>query len=110
MLEEHRLELRGRHLKAFHLDQLLEPIDDGEVAVVIHHANVASVEPPSESTVFAVASGLLRYPFITCGPRTHTSPGCPVGTSLPVSGLTIRPSVLGINLPTVPTRSSPATV
>jgi hypothetical protein len=46
MLHELGLELRGRDLVAAGLDQLLEPIDEEEVAVVVEVAEVAAVQPP----------------------------------------------------------------
>ena len=45
MLEQNRLELRGRDLESLDLDQLLQPIDHGQVAVVIEHTDVAGVQP-----------------------------------------------------------------
>ena len=60
--------------------------------------------------VAAVASGLLRYPFMICGPRTQTSPSCRGGKGSPVSKLAILHSVLGAGTPTDPnlTRSGSA--
>ena len=40
--------------------------------------------------------------FMTCGPRTHTSPRCPKPTASPVSRSTILHSVLGAGTPTEP--------
>src|SRR5215213_6531775 len=50
----------------------------------------------------AVASGEFRYPFITWGPRTSSSPASPRDTSAPVAGSTTRISVLGSGTPTDP--------
>ena len=57
---------------------------------------------PSPSTVDAVAAGLLRYPAITCGPRTHSSPWTSWPTASPVAGSTINASVFGARTPTEP--------
>ncbi len=51
---------------------------------------------PSGSRHSAVASGLLKYPFITCGPRVRISPSPAIFTSMPFSVL-----------PTVPRRQRP---
>ena len=53
-----------------------------------------------------VAASLFRYPFITCGPRTHTSPSSPTPRSLP-TGSTMRSSVLGTVTPTEPGTNPP---
>ncbi len=45
MAAQHCLELGGRYLEALVLDQLLQPIDDREVAVLICVTDVARVEP-----------------------------------------------------------------
>ena len=45
MGQQHSLELRGRDLVGLHLDQLLQPVDDRQVAVVVHDAEIASVQP-----------------------------------------------------------------
>ncbi len=57
---------------------------------------------PSSSIVAAVASGLLRYPCMTCGPCTQTSPSLPTPRFSPVSGSTILVAVLGTVTPTDP--------
>ena len=57
---------------------------------------------PSGSMVSAVAWGLLRYPFMMCGPRTQISPESPCSTSSPVDTSTMRHSLLGTNPPTEP--------
>ena len=43
---------------------------------------------PSESIISAVADGLLRYPFISWGPRTHISPWSLAAHSSPLSTFT----------------------
>src|ERR1051325_11486934 len=55
-------------------------------------------QPPA-SIVAAVASGLFRYPFITWGPRIRISPSWQGSRSSPLSGSTIRHSVLGTSWP-----------
>src|SRR3979411_1181929 len=52
----------------------------------------------------AVASGLLRYPVITWGPRIHTSPCPPVPNSAPLAGSITLHSVLGMRRPAEPPR------
>mmetsp|Transcript_20303 Transcript_20303/g.28547 ORF Transcript_20303/g.28547 Transcript_20303/m.28547 type:complete len:230 (-) Transcript_20303:289-978(-) len=44
--EEERLQLRGGDLVALVLDELLEAVDDEEVAVFVHQRDVAGVEKP----------------------------------------------------------------
>src|SRR2546428_628015 len=54
---------------------------------------------PSRRTV-AVSSGLFQYPFMTCGPRTASSPTWPCGKSFPGSSAsTIFASVSGNGIP-----------
>ena len=60
MGEQQRLQLGGRDLEALVLDELLQAVDDEEVAVVVDVADVAGVSQPSASIVAAVASGLFR--------------------------------------------------
>ena len=43
--EQHRLQLGGRDLEALVLDELLEPVDDEEVAVLVDVPDVAGVQP-----------------------------------------------------------------
>ena len=43
--EQQRLQLGRRHLEALVLDELLEPVDDEQVAVVVDVADVAGVQP-----------------------------------------------------------------
>ncbi len=45
MLQQQRLELGRRHLEAFHLDQLLQPIDDREITVGVDHADITRAQP-----------------------------------------------------------------
>ena len=45
MRDEDSLQLRGRHLHSLVLDQLLEPIDDVQVLVLVDEANVTAVQP-----------------------------------------------------------------
>ena len=47
---------------------------------------------------------------MTCGPRTQTSPSTPPSTGSPVSGSTIRVSVLGAVTPTEPGLNPPVGV
>ena len=59
--EEHRLELGRRDLEALVLDQLLDPVDDRHVTVLVDVADVAGVQPAVlVDRVAAVASSLLR--------------------------------------------------
>ena len=51
---------------------------------------------PSLSIASRVASGLLKYPCITCGPRVRISPSAAISTSTP-----------GAGFPTVPMRNAP---
>src|ERR1700694_5975515 len=59
---------------------------------------------PCASSMAAVASGLLRYPVITCGPRIHTSPSSPGPISAPLAGSITLHSVLGMSRPADPPR------
>ena len=45
MADQDRLELRGRHLQGGDLDQLLEPIDDRDAAVLVDRAEIARAQP-----------------------------------------------------------------
>ena len=45
MLHHHRLQLRRRHLVALVLDHLLGPVDDVDVAVLVHAGDVAAAQP-----------------------------------------------------------------
>jgi len=45
VLQEHRLDLRGRHLVALVFDELLDAIDEDDVAVGVGAADVARVQP-----------------------------------------------------------------
>ncbi|MNI40101.1 hypothetical protein D3C73_943040 [compost metagenome] len=50
----------------------------------------SSGSPGSALNFSAVSSGRLRYPFATCTPPMHSSPGMPTGTSLPSSDTMYR--------------------
>jgi hypothetical protein len=52
--DEERLQLRRRHLEALVLDDLLEPVDDEDLVVVVHVADVAGVQPA------VLVDGVLR--------------------------------------------------
>jgi hypothetical protein len=43
--DEEGLELRRRHLEALVLDDLLEPVDDEDLVVIVHEADVSGVQP-----------------------------------------------------------------
>ena len=68
-------------------------------------ASICATSPvrshPSSSITAAVSSGRFQYPFMTCGPRTQSSPGVSVGSAFPASSIT-RHSVPGIGTPTIP--------
>ena len=62
--DEEGLELRGRHLEPLVLDDLLEPVDDEDLVVVVHEADVSGVQPP------VLVDGVLRrlrVVQVTCG-------------------------------------------
>lgn len=46
MVEQEALELRGGHLEAAHLEQLLDPVDDEQLREVVDDDLITSVEPP----------------------------------------------------------------
>ncbi len=59
--QQRGLELRGRHLHALVLDELLEPVDDVEIAVGVGVADVARVQPAVGVDASArVSSGRLK--------------------------------------------------
>jgi hypothetical protein len=64
--DEQRLQLGGGHLEALVLDDLLEPVDDEDLVVVVHEADVARVQPPAG--VDAVPRR-LRVVQVTCDDR-----------------------------------------
>ena len=100
--EQDRLQLGRGDLMPLVLDQLLEPVDDGEVALRVGAADVARVIQPSASIAAAVASGWFKYPCIRTGVRTKSSPGCPGPSSAPVTISITLHSVPAVHGPTVP--------
>ena len=63
VLQQHRLELGRRHLEALHLDQLLEPIDDLEVSVLVDDPDVAGVQPPVGVHRLCRRLGVVQIPL-----------------------------------------------
>ena len=106
--EQQRLELGRRHLEALVLDELLEPVDDEEVAVGVDVADVAGVQPAvvvdrvrRRRSLFEVALHHLRaaHPHLAVfvdAERRSPWPGRRCCTS--VFG-TVTPTEPGLNMP-----------
>ena len=82
MSQQHRLQLGRGDLVALVLDQLLEPVDDGEVAVLVGEADVAGAQPAIERRSFAAVC--VRLAQI---PLHHLRPAQPELTGLARSKL-----------------------
>src|SRR5712691_3821118 len=87
MRQQDRLQFRGRHLVTLVLDQLLEPIDDIEVAIVVRMADVSGMQPAiavedllGRGAIVQVALHDLRSanPDLTVGARAERGSGCDV--------------------------------
>ena len=61
--DEHGLELGGGDLEALVLDELLEPVHDEDLVVVVDEADVASVQPP---VLVDRLLGRLRVVQVSC--------------------------------------------
>ncbi len=93
MRQQHGLELRRRHLQSLVLDQLLHPVDDEEVAVVVHAADVARAQPP-----FAVhhrprlgqATQVTAHDLRTANPNLAVRAGRDVGAGFDVDDARFR--------------------
>jgi hypothetical protein len=62
MRGEDGLELRRRDLEGVDLDELLESVDDEDLALLVEDDQVAGAGQPPASIIAAVASGRCRYP------------------------------------------------
>ena len=61
MLEQHVLDLGGEDVEARHDDQVLGPVDEEQVAVVVDHGDVAGAQPAvGGQSAAAVASASFQ--------------------------------------------------
>ncbi|KAL2010309.1 hypothetical protein VTN00DRAFT_6116 [Thermoascus crustaceus] len=78
MRKQHRLELRWSNLKAADFDHLFFPVDDVQLGEPSSKYAMSPVlSHPSASNDSALAASLSKYPEITVGPRTQSSPRTP---------------------------------
>ena len=78
---DHLFDLARPHLKAARLDQILLPIDDEEISVLVQIAEIACVQPAPggaasacSRSAAAVSSGRFQKPIISCGAKKAISP------------------------------------
>ncbi len=86
MGQQERLELCRRDLKTLVLDELLEPVDDVEVAVVVDVADVAGVEP---ALVVDAVGGRVRVVEVSLHHLWSTDPHLAVGIEVEI-GASLR--------------------
>ena len=84
---------------------LMRPMMDRYPASSITARSPVCIQRAASMTS-TVRSGISQYPSITLYPRVQNSPGCPRGTTRPVSGSTTFTSTCGCTVPTVDTRRS----
>ena len=88
-------------------DQVLEPVDDVEVAVGVEPADVAGVQPAAAHRVRRLGVGVPVAGHQRPGPgRRSRRPHRPMPA--PPSARSIRTSTPGAGLPTLPARTSPS--
>mmetsp|Transcript_19566 Transcript_19566/g.48397 ORF Transcript_19566/g.48397 Transcript_19566/m.48397 type:complete len:237 (+) Transcript_19566:3134-3844(+) len=80
------------------LPAMLEPLTPAGAT----HPRSPESNHPSPSMARAVAPASSRYPDMTHGPRTSSSPCAPSGSASRVSGCTTRTCIPGIGTPTLP--------
>jgi len=99
---QERLQLGGRDLVGADLDELLEPVDDEHVAVLVHVAEVAGVQPFVGVEDLGGGIGTAQVAGHHLRTLAHSSPGSPAPRSRPLRGSTARSPVLGMTRPTEP--------